>query len=109
MFDPQTHLPTRIRTLDYDNVWGDSTYDLTLADWRTLGGVQTATSQRYELNGKVVTEIKITDVRVLRTRGGVQARPEPALRVERQGRDRDQDHGCERECTAAGRPLRGSC
>jgi glyoxylase-like metal-dependent hydrolase (beta-lactamase superfamily II) len=62
MFDPQTHLPARIRTLDYDNVWGDSTYDLTFADWRKLGGIQTATSQNYELNGKVVTEIKITDV-----------------------------------------------
>ena len=62
MFDPQTRLPARIRTLDYDNIWGDSTYDLTLADWRTLGGVQIATSQHYELNGKVVIEIKITDV-----------------------------------------------
>src|SRR5215510_13857691 len=64
MFDPQTHLPARIRTLDYDNVWGDSTYDLTLADWRTLGGVQIATSQRYELNSKVVADITFTDVRV---------------------------------------------
>ena len=64
MFDPQTHLPARIRTLDYDNIWGDSTYDLTFADWRKLGGVQTATSQNYELNGKVVAEIKITDVSV---------------------------------------------
>jgi len=64
MFDPQTHLPARIRTLDYDNVWGDSTYDLTFAYWRLLGGVQTATSQNYELNGKVVAEIKITDVSV---------------------------------------------
>jgi len=64
MFDPQTHLPVRIRTLDYDNIWGDSTYDLTFADWRKLGGVQTATSQNYELNGKVVAEIKITDVSV---------------------------------------------
>jgi glyoxylase-like metal-dependent hydrolase (beta-lactamase superfamily II) len=62
MFDPQTHLPARIRTLDYDNVWGDSTYDLTLADWRTLGGVRVATSQHYELNGTVVAEVKITDV-----------------------------------------------
>lgn len=62
MFDPQTHLPARIRTLDYDNIWGDSTYDLTFADWRTLGGVRIATSQRYELNGKVVVDIKITDV-----------------------------------------------
>src|SRR5215510_2141074 len=62
MFDPQTRLPARIRTLDYDNIWGDSTYDLTLADWRTLGGVRVATSQHYELNGTVVAEVKITDV-----------------------------------------------
>src|SRR5215510_12158168 len=62
MFDPQTHLPARIRTLDYDNIWGDSTYDLTFSDWRTLGGVRVATSQHYELNGKVVAELKITDV-----------------------------------------------
>lgn len=62
MFDPQTHLPARIRTLDYDNIWGDSTYDLTFADWSTLGGIRIATSQRYELNGKVVADIKITDV-----------------------------------------------
>jgi glyoxylase-like metal-dependent hydrolase (beta-lactamase superfamily II) len=64
LFDPQTHLPARIRTLDYDNVWGDSTYDLTLADWRTLGGVRIATRQRYEFNGKVVADINITDVSV---------------------------------------------
>jgi glyoxylase-like metal-dependent hydrolase (beta-lactamase superfamily II) len=62
MFDPQTHLPARIRTFDYDNIWGDSTYDLTLTDWRTLGGVRIATSQHYELNGKIVAEIKITDL-----------------------------------------------
>src|SRR5215510_14647599 len=62
MFDRQTHLPARIRTLDYDNVWGDSTYDLTFTDWRKLGGVQIATSQHYELNGRVVAQIKITDV-----------------------------------------------
>jgi hypothetical protein len=64
LFDPQTHLPARIRTLDYDNVWGDSTYDLTLADWRTLGGVRIATRQHYEFNGKVVADSNITDVSV---------------------------------------------
>jgi glyoxylase-like metal-dependent hydrolase (beta-lactamase superfamily II) len=62
MFDPQTRLPARIRTLDYDNIWGDSTYDLTLADWRQMGGVHMAASQRYEFNGKVVAEITITEV-----------------------------------------------
>lgn len=62
LFDPKTGLPARIRTLDYDNVWGDVNYDLVLADWRTLGGVRIAASQKYELSGRVVQEVRITDV-----------------------------------------------
>ena len=62
MFDPKTNLPARIRTLDYDNVWGDVNYDLVLSDWRTMGGVRIAASQKYELNGRAVMEIRITDV-----------------------------------------------
>jgi len=62
MFDPKTGLPARIRTLDYDNIWGDVNYDLVLSDWRTMGGVRIAASQKYELNGRVVQDIKITDV-----------------------------------------------
>src|SRR2546430_12475155 len=37
-FDPQTGLPARVRTLDYDNVWGDVDYDLVYSDWRDVGG-----------------------------------------------------------------------
>ena len=55
MFDPKTGLPARVRTLDYDNVWGDVNYDLVLSDWRTMGGVRIAASQKYELNGRVMT------------------------------------------------------
>ncbi len=61
-FDPQTNLPARIRTLDYDNVWGDVNYDLVLSDWRPMAGRQVATSQRYQLNGRTITERKIIDV-----------------------------------------------
>src|SRR5262245_50358494 len=32
-FDPQTGLPERVRSLDYDNIWGDVTYDYVLSDW----------------------------------------------------------------------------
>ena len=39
-FDPQTGLPVRVRTLDYDNIWGDVTYDLVLSDWRDFSGVK---------------------------------------------------------------------
>lgn len=62
MFDPQTGLPLRVRTLDYDNIWGDVTYDLVLSDWRPLGGTRVAASQRYELNGRVVAEIRLTQL-----------------------------------------------
>ena len=36
LFDPATGLPARVRSLDYDNIWGDVTYDLVLADWQTV-------------------------------------------------------------------------
>jgi glyoxylase-like metal-dependent hydrolase (beta-lactamase superfamily II) len=62
MFEPKTGLPARVRTLDYDNIWGDVTYDLVLSDWRTMGGVRVAASQKYELNGRVVVDARITDV-----------------------------------------------
>jgi hypothetical protein len=66
MFDPATGLPARIRTHDYDNIWGDVTYDVVLADWMTYGGVKVATTRRYELNGRTVAEVKLTDVQINR-------------------------------------------
>ncbi|OLC38873.1 MAG: hypothetical protein AUH81_03180 [Candidatus Rokubacteria bacterium 13_1_40CM_4_69_5] len=63
LFDRQTGLPARIRTLDYDNVWGDVTYDLVLSDWQMIDGLRVATSRKYELNGRPVAEIKITEVK----------------------------------------------
>jgi glyoxylase-like metal-dependent hydrolase (beta-lactamase superfamily II) len=64
MFDRQTGLPARIRTLDYDNMWGDVTYDLVLSDWQTAGGVRVAMAQKYEMNGRPVVEIKLSEVTV---------------------------------------------
>jgi hypothetical protein len=64
MFDPTTGLPARIRSFDYDNVWGDVTYDLVLSDWKTVDGVKVATTRKYELNGRTVTEIKISDAKM---------------------------------------------
>ena len=61
LFDRGTGLPARIRTLDYDNMWGDVTYDLVLSDWQVMDGVRVATTRRYELNGRPVTEIKLTE------------------------------------------------
>jgi glyoxylase-like metal-dependent hydrolase (beta-lactamase superfamily II)/predicted small secreted protein len=64
MFDRTSGLPARIRTLDYDNIWGDVTYDLVLGDWKDFDGVRVATSQRYELSGRTVADIKLTQVGV---------------------------------------------
>jgi predicted small secreted protein len=61
MFDPASGLPARIRTLDYDSIWGDVTYDLVLADWQALGGVRIARTRTYELNARRVAEVTLTD------------------------------------------------
>ena len=61
-FDPQTGMPARIRTLDFDNMWGDVNFDLVLAEWQPLAGMRVAASQRYELNGRVVADIRLTQM-----------------------------------------------
>jgi hypothetical protein len=63
LFDKSTELPARVRSLDYDNIWGDVAYDLVLSKWQKVGNVQVAMSQTYELNGKPVTEITLSDVK----------------------------------------------
>ena len=62
MFDRTTGLPARIRTLDYDDVWGDVNYDLVLSDWRAAGKLQVPGTRKYELNGRTVSEIQVSDV-----------------------------------------------
>jgi glyoxylase-like metal-dependent hydrolase (beta-lactamase superfamily II) len=69
-FDPKTELPALIRTLDYDNIWGDVSYDLLLSDWRAFprGGFRLPATWRYQLNGRTLVEYRIAeaafDVRV---------------------------------------------
>jgi glyoxylase-like metal-dependent hydrolase (beta-lactamase superfamily II) len=60
-FDPQSGLPARVRTLDYDNLWGDVTYDVVFSDWRDFSGVKVPTHRDYELNGRVVQAVQLTD------------------------------------------------
>ena len=62
MFDSQTGLPARVRTLDFDNMWGDVNYDLVLSEWQLLAGVRVAASQRYEFNGRVVVDMRLTQM-----------------------------------------------
>jgi glyoxylase-like metal-dependent hydrolase (beta-lactamase superfamily II) len=63
-FDPATGLVSRVRTLDYDNIWGDVNYDLVLSGWRDYGGMKIATSRKTELNGRMVIENNFTDVTI---------------------------------------------
>jgi glyoxylase-like metal-dependent hydrolase (beta-lactamase superfamily II) len=64
LFDRSTGLPARIRTLDYDNIHGDSTYDVVLDDWRDVHGVRIAHALRYELNGKEIIRARFDDVQL---------------------------------------------
>jgi glyoxylase-like metal-dependent hydrolase (beta-lactamase superfamily II) len=64
LFDRASGLPARIRTLDTDNIWGDSTYDLVLDDWRDVSGVKIAHAQRYVLNGKEIIRVRYEGVQV---------------------------------------------
>jgi glyoxylase-like metal-dependent hydrolase (beta-lactamase superfamily II) len=63
-FDPQTGLPERVRTLDYDSIWGDVNFDYVYSQWRDIGGVKVPLARKYELNGRMVQEISFTDVRL---------------------------------------------
>jgi len=64
LFDRSTGLPARIRTLDFDGLQGDSTYDLVLSDWRQAGPIKYPFKQVYQLNGRDVIERTIDEVAV---------------------------------------------
>jgi glyoxylase-like metal-dependent hydrolase (beta-lactamase superfamily II) len=64
MFDSATGLPARVRSLDYDNIWGDVTYDAVLSDWQTVDGVRVPMTRKYELNGRMIQEVKVSSVNV---------------------------------------------
>jgi hypothetical protein len=61
-FDPQSGLPVLARTLDYDNIWGDVTYDYLYSGWRDISGVKVPMSRKYELNGRMVQEINFSEI-----------------------------------------------
>jgi glyoxylase-like metal-dependent hydrolase (beta-lactamase superfamily II) len=64
MFDAATHLPVRVRTMDWDALEGDSAFDVEYADWRDVSGVKIAFSTRYTLNGMKVADLKLSNAMV---------------------------------------------
>lgn len=66
-FDPKTELPARIRTLDFDNIWGDVDFDLVITRWSTTpyyGGFKIPTAWQYQLNGRTVAEYTVSEVAI---------------------------------------------
>jgi hypothetical protein len=64
LFDRATGLPARVRTFDYDNIWGDVVYDMVLSNWQAFDGIRVATTRTYELAGRPVMEVKLTEVKM---------------------------------------------
>src|SRR5579864_958138 len=62
LFDPKTHLPRAIRTLDDSLIYGDAVNDLVLDDWRSVGGVKMARSLVYTLAGRTLRRVTYTEV-----------------------------------------------
>jgi hypothetical protein len=62
LFDRSSHLPAAIRTRDDDGIYGDSNYDLILADWKSVGGVKVAHALSYRLNGMEVQRLTYKEV-----------------------------------------------
>jgi len=62
LFDPQTHLPAVVRSRDNDHIYGDSSYDLVLDDWRKVGNVQIAHALSLQINGMEVQRLKYNEV-----------------------------------------------
>ena len=53
-----------MRTLDYDNVNGDSSYDLVFADCRQYGTVRLPAARQYQFNGKTIGDIRVTELAI---------------------------------------------
>ncbi len=57
LFDAETGLPARVRSLESEPIEGDLNYDLVLSDWRAVNGVKFAHAQALELGKRTVAKI----------------------------------------------------
>jgi glyoxylase-like metal-dependent hydrolase (beta-lactamase superfamily II) len=64
LFDPATKLPALARTMDWDALEGDSSYDAEYADWRDVSGAKVAFLTHYTLNGMKVADLKLSSATV---------------------------------------------
>ena len=61
-FDRTSKLPVAVRTRDDDHIYGDSSYDVILADWKAVGGAKLAHSLSFRLNGGEVQRLTYKEV-----------------------------------------------
>jgi Metallo-beta-lactamase superfamily len=57
MFDRATKLPAAVRSREEDNIWGDTTYDMILGDWKIVSGVKIAHARSYKLGDMEVARL----------------------------------------------------
>ena len=62
LFDRTTKLPAAVRVPEADNIWGDTTYDLVLNDWRTVNGVKIAYQRSTFLGDKEISRMTYKDI-----------------------------------------------
>jgi glyoxylase-like metal-dependent hydrolase (beta-lactamase superfamily II) len=62
LIDPETRLPSAVRTRDDDNIAGDSTYDLVFSDWKAVGDLRIAHTLSCRLNGVEVGKVTYKEV-----------------------------------------------
>ncbi len=65
VFDSDTSLPVRIRTMDFDPLHGDSEFDWIVSDWRSIdGGMKFPFRQQYDVGGRKLMEFEVEEVAV---------------------------------------------
>ena len=63
VFDPDTSLPVRIRTMDFDPLHGDSEFDWIVSDWRAVdGGPKFPFRHQYEVAGKKLMAYEVEEI-----------------------------------------------
>lgn len=64
LFDPDTHLPFRIRTIDGDPIQGSIPFDLELSDWREVEGIKLPFKRLHLHNERLLIDTELSAVTI---------------------------------------------
>ena len=62
LFDRKSKLPVAVRTIDDDHIYGDSSYDVILSDWKSVNGAQLAHALSFQLGGRETQRLAYKEV-----------------------------------------------